>query len=286
VCSSDLAYGITTSEVQILRKTLEAKDADAVVFVADEPENAIDALKAVVERAREATKGVPEETRAAKPDGTTRYMRPRPGSARMYPETDIPVAEITLQHVDTILSHLPEMPEQKMKKLIKEHKLNEKLAKQVVDSEYSDLFEITVKKSGVTPTTIAVFLTETLRALRREGFDPQRITETKITEIFRNVGSGKLAKEAIPNIACWLIQNEDKSVKEAIDNFGYKMLSEDEIQKTVDRIIAANVSLIEERGKNASGAIMGAVMKELRGRARPEIVQQLIKKRLDLAENA
>lgn len=280
------AYGITTSEVQILRRMLEARDADAVVFVADEPENAINALKAVVERAREATKGVPEETRAAKPDGTTRYMRPRPGSARMYPETDIPVTEITPQRVKTIRSHLPEMSEQKMKRLVKEHKLNEKLAKQVVDSEYSELFEITVKESTVTPTTVAVFLTETLRALKREGFDAQKITETKITEIFREVGSGKVAKEAIPNIACWLIQNENKSVKEAIDNFGYKMLSEDEIQKKIDRIIAANANLIKERGRNASRAIMGAVMKEVRGKAQPEIVQQLINKKLDLAENS
>ena len=66
-----------------------------MVFVADTPENASDALKAVVERAKLALKGVPEETRAANADGTTKYLRPRPGAARMYPETDVPPIQLT-----------------------------------------------------------------------------------------------------------------------------------------------------------------------------------------------
>src|SRR5208283_3876947 len=83
-------YGITPEEVEALRKAVGASELDAVVFVADTAENVLDALKAVVERAQEALIGVPAETRTAKEDGTTRYMRPRPGAARMYPETDIP----------------------------------------------------------------------------------------------------------------------------------------------------------------------------------------------------
>ena len=83
-------YGITLQEVEALRKAADAGEVDAVVFVADTAENVLDALKAVVERAQEAVAGVPAETRTAKEDATTRYMRPRPGAARMYPETDIP----------------------------------------------------------------------------------------------------------------------------------------------------------------------------------------------------
>jgi glutamyl-tRNA(Gln) amidotransferase subunit E len=64
-------------------------------MVADERGRALKALKAVVERVQMAFEGVPEETRAAMDDGTTRYMRPRPGAARMYPETDIPPVMIT-----------------------------------------------------------------------------------------------------------------------------------------------------------------------------------------------
>ena len=71
-------------------ETVGAGEMDAFVFVADTAENVADALKAVVERAQELVRGVPAETRTAKDDGTSRYMRPRPGAARMYPETDIP----------------------------------------------------------------------------------------------------------------------------------------------------------------------------------------------------
>ncbi|MGC9346031.1 MAG: Glu-tRNA(Gln) amidotransferase subunit GatE, partial [Candidatus Bathyarchaeales archaeon] len=123
------AYRITAEEVEDLRKAVKAEEHDAIVFVADNPENAGDALKAVVERAREAMRGVPEETRGPNPDGTTRYMRPRPGAARMYPETDIPPIQITEDYIRRISSQLPELPEQKFERLMKEYGLNRKLAR-------------------------------------------------------------------------------------------------------------------------------------------------------------
>ena len=88
-------YDIMFEEVEALRKAVCATEEDAVVFVADTAENTLDALKAVVERSKELVTIVPAETRTAKEDGTTRYMRPRPGAARMYPETDIPPQKIT-----------------------------------------------------------------------------------------------------------------------------------------------------------------------------------------------
>jgi glutamyl-tRNA(Gln) amidotransferase subunit E len=95
-------YGITAEEVAAVRAAVAAEEGDAVVFVADTAENTVDALKAVAERARELLLGVPAETRTAKDDGTTRYMRPRPGAARMYPETDIPPTQITQELVERI----------------------------------------------------------------------------------------------------------------------------------------------------------------------------------------
>jgi len=219
------AHGITAEEIEELKKAVKAEEQDAVVFVADSPENSRDALKAVVERAREATKHVPEETRGPNPDGTTRYMRPRPGAARMYPETDIPPTQITEEHIRKVRSHLPEFPEQKLERLIKEYKLNQKLAKQVLDSEYGELFEIVVKESNVSPTTVAAFMTETLKALKRDGVQVEKVSENKIREIFRGIGSEKLTKEAIPDIVSWLSQHEDESVQEAINSIGLKMLS-------------------------------------------------------------
>jgi glutamyl-tRNA(Gln) amidotransferase subunit E len=277
------AYGITTEEVEELRKMVKAQDEDAVVFVADKAENAKDALKAVVERAREALKGVPAETRAPNPDGTTKYMRPRPGAARMYPETDIPPIQITEDYVREVSLRLPELPEQKLERLIRVHRLNQKLAKQVLDSENGELFETIVKESNVSPTTVAAFITETAKALKRDGVCVEKISENKIREIFKAVGSGGLTKEAIPEIVNWLSLHEDKTVEEAVNNIGLKILSREELEKIIDSIIEHNRSLIEQRGANAFGPLIGVVMKEVRGKANATLVSELVKKRLEQA---
>lgn len=274
------AYGITAQEVEALKRAVNAGPNDAVVFVADTPENARDALKAVLERALEALKGVPEETRAANPDGTTRYMRPRPGAARMYPETDIPPIQLTEEYVNSIRQHLPELPEQRLQRLMRDYGLNQKLAQQLMDSEYLELFEEIAKENRIPPTTIAAFLTETLKALKREGTPVERLTDNHIREIFKALRDGEITKEAIPEIASWLAKNENRTVKEAVESLGLKVLSRDELEKIVDQIMSRNKSLIERNGQKAFGPIMGMVMKEVRGRANAEVVGEIINRKL------
>ena len=274
------AYGVTTEEIEALRKAANAAEEDAVVFVADVPENAADALKAVVERVQEAISGVPAETRAANADGTTRYMRPRPGAARMYPETDIPPSLITSDFVDKVRLNLPEPAEKKLERLMKEYSLNEKLAKQIVDSEYSVLFEVIVRESGVSATTVAAFLTETLKALKRDGVQVEQVSEEQMREAFRLIGSGELAKEAAADVFTWLSKHEGKSLQDAVEGLGLKMFSEAELTVLVDRVISANRQAVDKLGKNAFGMLMGMVMKEVRGKADPELVGKLLKERL------
>jgi glutamyl-tRNA(Gln) amidotransferase subunit E len=273
-------YGITPEEVEALRKAVGADKGDAVVFVADTAENVLDALKAVLERAQEAVTHVPAETRTAKDDGTTHYMRPRPGAARMYPETDIPPQPITGQFVEKIRSYLPEPADKKLARLIKQYGVNEKLANQLIDSEYLLLFEETAKTSGVAASTVAAFLTETVKALKREGIQAENVTDDQIRAFFKAVGSGELAKEAIADVFSWLSKNENKTAQEAVAALGLKMFTETDLAPILDRIIAANKQQIEKLGKNAQGMLMGAVMKEVRGKANPELVSRLLRERL------
>jgi len=274
------AYGITKEEVEKLREALEVEDQDAVVLVADNPENAKDALKAVVERAREAIKGVPPETRAPNPDGTTRYMRPRPGAARMYPETDIPPIQITEEYIGKISSQLPEMPEQKLERLMGEHGLNQKLARQVLDSEYSELFESIVEQGKVSPTTVAAFLTETLKALKRDGVRVDKVSESQIREIFNEISARELTKEAMPDVTIWLSSHENKGVQDAIKSLGLNVISENELRAFVEKVIEDNRSLIRERGENGFGVFMGIIMKELRGKVDTALVSRVLREKL------
>jgi len=275
------AYGVTVEELNQLGKLLKKEPMDAVVFVADKLENATDALKAVVERARVALRGVPEETRAANPDGTTKYMRPRPGAARMYPETDVPPIQVTKEYVDELSSCLPELPEQLMKRLMKEYKLNQKLAKQILNSEYLDLFESLAQETKVSATVIAVALTETLKALRRDGVNVEAVTDGQFREMFRLIGSGKTAKESIPEILTWLASHEEASAKEALKSLGLGMMSRKEVEDLVDDVIEKNSEFVELRGKGAFGPLMGIIMKKARGRVKAQLVNQILKSRLE-----
>ncbi|MCW4001762.1 MAG: Glu-tRNA(Gln) amidotransferase subunit GatE [Candidatus Bathyarchaeota archaeon] len=274
------AYGITANEIHELAQSVSKAPLDSVVFVADTLENSNNALEAVVQRAREAINGVPEETRAANLDGTTRYMRPRPGAARMYPETDIPPIHLKNEYLRKLRDHLPEMPEQKMRGMKKEYALNLKLAKQILDSEYSDIFEIIAKETKVSPTIIAVTLTETLKALRREGTNIEKISSEQLRELFSLIDSGKTTKEAIPEIVTWLSKHEGATATLAVEVLELEMISQKELERMIDDLLEQNRTIMKERGKGAFGLLMGNVMKKVRGRAKAEVVTRILKKRL------
>jgi len=262
---------------------LEAEPKDAAVIVADAEENCIDALRAVAERAREAVKGVPEETRAANPDGTTRYMRPRPGAARMYPETDIPPIPITDEHICRLKENLPELPEHRIRRLIKEYGINRKLALQLQNSEYGDLFERIVSETTISPTIVAATLTETFKSLKREGVRIEKLEDDQIIEIFKLVDAGKTSKEAIPKIAKWLSEHESADPMIAIETLELSMLPRDKIQAIIREIIDQNRKLVMERGERAFGFLMGLIMKRYRGRVNAEEVSKLLRKELKIS---
>ncbi|MCK5563197.1 GatB/YqeY domain-containing protein, partial [Candidatus Bathyarchaeota archaeon] len=198
-----------------------------------------------------------------------------------YPETDVPPIRISEEYVHKLRDHLPELPKRKMERLMKEYKLNEKLARQVLNSEYVLLFEEVARESGVSPTTVAAVLTETMKALRRDDVEIGKIRDEQIEELFSFVGAGKTAKEAIPDILTWLSKHERASVKAATESLGLIMLSEAEIAKIIDDQLQENAQLVKERGKAAFGMLMGLVMRKVRGRANAELVNKVLMRKLE-----
>jgi len=280
------SYGVSEEEINHLMKRLKAGPQDAAIIVADVRDNCLDALRAVAERAKEAVRGVPEETRAANPDGTTRYMRPRPGAARMYPETDVPPIPITIEHIRRLKENLPELPEQKIERLIREYGINKKLARQLQDSSYEELFEEVVKKTGVSPTLVAATLTETFKSLKRDGVEIERLRTDQIIGVFELVSSGKTSKEAVPKIVMWLSRHEEASPIEAVKALGLGMLSRDELNRIIKETISRNRDLIIEKGDRAFGFLMGLIMKRYRGRVNAEEVSRLIREELSRIQKA
>jgi len=69
-------------------------------------------------------------------------------------------------------------------------------------------------------------------------------------------------------------------VQDAVAALGLKMLTETELAPIIDRVVAAKQQSVDKLGKNAYGMLMGAVMKEVRGKANPELVAKLLRNRL------
>jgi len=269
-------YNISLEEVEALRKKARSSEGDAVVIVADEKRKSRNALSAVVERALEALDGVPAETRAANPDSTTRFTRPRPGAARMYPETDVKAITVTPEWLEGLRARLPEMPEVKLKRFQRDYKINEKLARQIVDSEYIGLFEELAGELKQLTTLMAVTLTEDLKKLQRDGVEVESLTDEAIKGVFRAVASGLTVKESIPGILTWLAKNSGASTQDAVKALGLGLLSKEQLASLIDEKIKANVEMVRRMGEKASGPLMGMVMSEVRGRASAAEVQTVI----------
>jgi len=274
------AYGISEDEVLSMKRTLGCGELDAVVMVADHKDKAVDALTAVVERAREALLGVPTETRTAVADGTTRYMRPRPGASRMYPETDVPPVGISQQQLAQIRAGLPPPREVVMQQLLTKYHLNSKLASQLIESDYLNVFKHVCSEQGIAPSFVATVLTENLKSLGREGVPVSELTPKHLESVFSAVRAGTVAKEAAPSILAWLSKNSSRTAEDAIQELGMQMLSEHELLRIIDKIIELNADLIKEKGEGAYGKIMGLVMSEVRGSADPGEVTRLIRTRI------
>ncbi len=276
------AYGITQAELENVAKKLECRANDAFVFIADATENVKDGLKAVVERAREATVGVPEETRTANPDGTTAYMRPRPGAARMYPETDVPPVQISPDRVLRIEHTLPRMPEEVAKELVSKYFLSPKLAGQLVNSEHYDTFpDIVSTAKGVAPSFIATVLTESLRSLARDQVPVQNLSDEHLKDVFRLVAEGRTAKESVLEILKWFAAHPTADAQTALKELNLGMMSKTELSSIISKVLDSHRSFVRENGAKAFGKMMNLVMAEVRGRADPTLVNELLKAELE-----
>lgn len=271
------AYGINEQELANIKEILDAKDEDAIIILAGRRENVDYAIDAIIERLKEALRGVPAETRAAINDRTV-YSRPRPGAARMYPETDIPPVVISKELLDSLKEKIPKSWDEYIDELSKKYKINKVLAEKIFDSEYLNIFE-EVAKYNIPATFIASILTETIVSLEREGYDPSRLTDDMLVDVFDRLEKGEIAKESIEKIF-EILMSKCSSVDEAIKALGIEKIDEEEVEKIIDAIINDNISIIKEKGDRAFSVLMGKAMSILRGKIDGQKVSMLIKEKI------
>ncbi|MDQ3853065.1 MAG: Glu-tRNA(Gln) amidotransferase GatDE subunit E, partial [Thermoproteota archaeon] len=296
-------YGIAEEEVAAVKQRLQMNDNDAFVILGGPNDKVRFASDAIIRRLKAAVDGVPAETRAATPEGNTVFLRPRPGVARMYPETDILPIAITDSILASVADKVPRQWDEIVDSLAKKYNLNRKLASQIFDSEYLNVFEEIASKTKVQPTFIASKLTEDLTSLQRQGLDVSVLTDHVIKDIFTRLDRGSITKESVVLIFEKLMKNEPsrgkivneqinvkeemetKIVDSAIEAVGVFSISDEELSKGLDRIISNNMAIIKEKGANALSTLMGRAMAEYRGKANGQKVNAMLKDKMSKMVN-
>lgn len=257
-------YGITEQEVKRIRKKLSCTPKDAFVLVAEKEDKALRALQAVYDRAEELLKGIPKEVRKANSDGTTSFMRPIPGAARMYPETDVPLIKPKMEGIE-----LPELLEDKVKRYQDELKLSKDLAEFIARSPKVILFEELVKKHPkIKPAFIAETLTSTLLEIKRKyEKDPEILTDENFRKIFSYLSEDKIHKDIILDVLIDIITGEFKLEK-------YSSLGTEDLHDEL-------VKIINENKGAPFPALMGMAMKKLAGKASGKFISEELKRILE-----
>ncbi|PKP52075.1 MAG: Glu-tRNA(Gln) amidotransferase GatDE subunit E, partial [Candidatus Altiarchaeales archaeon HGW-Altiarchaeales-3] len=274
------AYGITQEEVDNVKSALGINDAnlDGFVLVAEKSSTCEKALAAVVKRAKIAYECIPDETRRAAQDGTTEFMRPLPGSARMYPETDEPPYRVTEREVIDIRNNLPELPEEREKRYIKIG-LSKEMANQMVHSKKQGIFDELIM-TGANATVIATTLLSTPKEIKKKfNVDVENLDVKNYMEIFDIITEGKIGKDSIPDILIEVAKT-GKSVEKIVSEKNLGFMGEDEVEKIVVEIINKNSAIIERMDDKAFGPLMGQVMGVTKGRADAGVVNQLLIEKL------
>ena len=251
------------------------------------------AIEYEVERQIDVLEGggtVVQETRLYDSDkNVTRSMRSKEEAMdyRYFPDPDLPPLVITEDFVREVQATLPELPEAKRARFMKEYGLNAYDAGVLTASrEMADYYEQVVRESKADPKTAANWVTGELSAfLNRDNKD---ITASPVSAVMMagllkrladNTISGKIAKEVFE--AMWSGEGDADAV---IAKKGLKQITDTgAIEKVIDEIIAKNPKQLEQyrAGKEALfGYFVGQVMKATQGKANPAQVNELLKKKL------
>lgn len=274
------AYGITQEEVNKVNEFLDIKDEDAFIIVAHNEDVAISALEEVKRRARLGLEGVVEETRKSLDDGNTEYMRPLPTANRMYQETDIPLFKIEKNLIEDIKNNLPELPDEKKERIIKEYNLSEDLSTQIVKNLEAERFEAILKEVKVDSTTVASLLAYDLKDLKREGLDIEILTTEHLIDIFKLLENEKIAKDSLRKLTVATIKNPENDIESLAESENLTLLTTEKIQEIISKIVSDNEAMIKERQMGAMGPLMGMSMKQLKGKAEGSIVNKIVKEEI------
>ena len=209
-------------------------------------------------------KKLSKEVRKAEPDFTTSFLRPLPGAARLYPETDVTHIKINKKYIEELKKQLPKLIAHKTEEFEGKYKVAKELAKELIGNE---LFEELVKKyNKLEPQLIAHALINVPKEIKtRFKEDISKLKDEHFGEILGYLNKGKIAKEAIIDLLIKKIRNEKIKLEE------FAGVSLEELEKEIKGLIE------KKKGLNI-GAYMGILMGKYRGKVDGKKLMEILKK--------
>jgi glutamyl-tRNA(Gln) amidotransferase subunit E len=260
---------LASSEWQILRRTLGATEEDTIVLVWGSKQDVTTGASEIALRAKEATIGVPSETRQALADGTNGFERILPGPDRMYPDTDLPPIRITQERLERIRAHVPE-PVWEREHWYRSLKIPADCIEPLSVSPFASLFARAVRDWGIDPTAAAVILIQLPKRVGKRAGRSFTFSKENMNEVLRAYRDGTLAREGVLPVLVAIIDGV--------------MFSHDHVpaqctQAELDAIIGVEstaLTAVLRKPERRLDVLMGAVMHKVRGRVGGKIVAERI----------
>ena len=236
----------------------------------------------------EGDKVVQETRRWDAAKGKTISMRSKEQAHdyRYVVEPDLPPIIIYDEQIERLKSSLPEMPDEKKTRFLKEYDLTEKEVDILIsDKKLATLFEEIVKL-GATPKIAANWiLGDILRILKDRKIESEDMifSAENFAKLLKVVEEGQISNN-VGREVLEEIFDENKDPMKVIEEKGLTQInSSDELEKIVEEVIAKNPQSVEDykAGKTQSaGFLMGQVMKLSKGKANPKVAKELVDKKL------
>ena len=224
---------------------------------------------------------------------TTRSMRSKEvaNDYRYFPEPDLLPIVIDESYIDTVRQSLPELPAAKRARFVAEYDLTEYDTNLLVPNHgVADYFEAVAKSSGAPKLAANWILGDLSAALNRSelSIDANPISAERLAGLVSRISDGTLSSKLAKQVfeALW---NEEGDTDEIIAARGLKQVSDSgALEAMVDEVISNNpdqvaqyIAADEAKRKKLSGFFVGQIMKASKGQANPQMLNELLLKKLE-----
>jgi len=210
---------------------------------------------------------------------------------RYFPEPDLVPIEISKDVIEKVRAGMPELPGARIKRFVKQYRIPRYDAGVLVgDKALADFFEESVKLYNKPKEISNWMMSDLLRHLYENNLElpESKITPAHLVEMIKlideGVISGKIGKYIMPKMVL-----TGKHPKQLVEEKGLKKIaSRKELEKLVDKVFAENQKAVEDAltDEKAMHFLVGQLMKATKGKADPELANEIIRKKLEHIKGA